>query len=212
MARKRLDPRAIDDPKHVRVLASPIRHEIVDTLSALGGRASVAAIAEQLGRHADGLYYHLRILCSAGLVAEIAGRGRDQRRFRLIGSGRAPLRLAYRAGRGGNASALSGYAHGLLQVAERDFRRGLAVPGVVTGGSRRELWAARNKGWIGASDLEEANRLLERLCTLTSRPRGASRDRLVSLAFVLAPLPPQPKRRGLPTARSGRHARRRVVG
>jgi DNA-binding transcriptional ArsR family regulator len=195
MARRRFDPRAISEPRHVRLLASPVRHEIVDTLSALGGTASVAALAEQLGRHADGLYYHLRLLCRAGLVEEIEREPRGGRRFRLAGTGKAPLRLAYRAGIGGNAPALSSYAHGLLQVAERDFARALRMPGVAMSGPRRELWAARNKGWVGAADLAEINRLLERLCDLTSRPRGAGRDRLVSLVFVLAPSSRRPKRR-----------------
>ena len=45
-----LRPRQIDDPKRIRVLASPVRHEIVDTLSALGGTATVARLAEQIGR------------------------------------------------------------------------------------------------------------------------------------------------------------------
>jgi hypothetical protein len=83
----------------------------------------------------------------------------------------------------------------LLQVAERDFARALRMPGVAMSGPRRELWAARNKGWVGAADLAEINRLLERLCDLTSRPRGAGRDRLVSLVFVLAPSSRRPKRR-----------------
>jgi DNA-binding transcriptional ArsR family regulator len=196
MARKAFDPRAISEPRHVRLLASPVRHEIVDTLSALGGTASVAELAEQLGRHADGLYYHLRLLCRGGLVREVDGAEGGERLYRLAGTGKAPLRLAYRTGRGGNAPDLARYAHGLLQVAERDFLRALRLPGVAMSGPRRELWAARNKGWIDAADLEEVNRLLERLCDLTSRARGAGRDRLVSLAFVLAPSSRKPKRRG----------------
>jgi hypothetical protein len=196
MVQGRFDPRAISEPRHVRLLASPVRHEIVDTLSALGGTASVATLADQLGRHADGLYYHLRLLCRAGLVQEIDPEPGAERLYRLVGTGKAPLRLAYRAGRGGNAPALSNYAHGLLQVAERDFAHALRTPGVAMSGPRRELWAARNKGWVGTDDLEEVNRLLERLCDLTSRARGPGRDRLVSLAFVLAPSSRKPKRRG----------------
>jgi len=196
MAKRRLDSRAISDPNRIRVLASPVRHELVDTLSALGGTASVAALAEQLGRPADGLYYHLRVLCKAGLVQEIDGPEGAERLYRLAGTGRAPLRLAYRAGRGGNTSALSSYAHGLLKVAEHDFKRALEMPGVVVSGERRQLWAARNKGWVGRAELQEVNRLLEKLCDLTSRARGPGRDSLVSLAFVFSPLARRSKRRG----------------
>jgi DNA-binding transcriptional ArsR family regulator len=189
----RLRPRQIDDPKRIRVLASPVRHEIVDTLSALGGTATVAHLAEHLGRHADGLYYHLRLLKKAGLVDEISSGG--ERAFRLAGSGRAPLRLAYRVDGGGNSHALEAYARGLLKVAQRDFTQALAIPDVVASGPRRQLWAARNKGWMSAADLAEVNSLLERLCTLTSQKRGEKRDVMVSLAFVLAPLIHRPRRR-----------------
>ncbi|HEU5137001.1 MAG TPA: helix-turn-helix domain-containing protein [Steroidobacteraceae bacterium] len=186
--------RQIDDPHRIRVLASPIRHELVDTLSALGGAVTVARLAEHLGRHADGLYYHLNLLKKARLVEELADE-RGERAFRLAGSGKAPLRLAYRVDRGGNAGALRTYSRGLLKVAQRDFLHALGQPGVVASGRRRELWAARNKGWVSARDLEQVNQLLEQLCAITSQKREAGRDQLVSLAFVLAPLEQRARRR-----------------
>lgn len=195
MSKPRLNPRAIRDARRIRVLASPVRHELVDTLSALGGRATVAQLAVQLGRPADGLYYHLRVLQKAGLVEELAKEA-GERIYRLVGTGKAPLRLAYDPAGRGNVSALSDYARGLLKVAQRDFEGGLRTPGVVMQGERRQLWAARNKGWVSAAELEEVNRLLEKLCELTSRPHEPGRDMLMSLAFVLAPCARRPKRRG----------------
>ena len=194
MASTVLKPRQIDDPKRIRVLASAVRHEIVDTLSALGGTVSVAQLAEHLGRHADGLYYHLRLLTHAGLVEEVTAEG-GERSFRLAGGGTAPLRLAYRTERRANVTALETYARGLLKVAQRDFVRALGDPEVVASGKRRQLWAARNKGWLGERDLEEVNELLERLCTLTSQQREPGCDTLVSLAFSLAPMEARAKRR-----------------
>lgn len=187
-----LDIRAIAGAERIRLLASPVRQELVDTLVALGGEASVGALAEQLGRPADGLYYHLRLLRRGGLVSEIEAAPGDEMRYRLAGGG-SPLRLAYTDGRAG--AALAKFARNLLKIARRDFEQGLETPGVVVEGPRRELWASRNKGWLSAEDLEEANALLERLSELASRPRGPGRDRLMSLAFVLAPLSPRPKRR-----------------
>jgi DNA-binding transcriptional ArsR family regulator len=190
-----LRPRQIDDPKRIRVLASPVRHEIVDTLSALGGTATVAQLAEHLGRHADGLYYHLRLLRRASLVEELPSQEGRERAFRLAGTGKAPLRLAYRVERTANARALESYSRGLLQVAQRDFTQALEIPDVVASGPRRQLWAARNKGWVSGTDLGEVNSLLERLCTLTSQKRETGRDVLVSLAFSLTPLARRAKRR-----------------
>lgn len=191
----RFDRRAIDDPRQIRALSSAVRQEIVDTLAALGGKASVADLAEQLGRPADGLYYHLRVLTDSGLVRQSETEGAE-RRYRLAGEGDDPLRLAYRKGAQSNLPAVTGFARALLQVAGRDFEAALELEGIAIDGPRRELWTARNKGWLSAQDLEEVNRLIERLNTLVSQPQAAGRDRLASFAFVLAPINPRPKRRG----------------
>jgi DNA-binding transcriptional ArsR family regulator len=190
--------RAIDHPSLIEVLASPVRQEIVDTLAALGGEASAAELAEQLGRHMDGLYYHLKILCKAELVVAVDSGGEAGRRYRLGGDGQ-PLRLSYSTGDASRAQALRSFVKGLLQVAEHDFNDALNTDEVVTQGAGRELWAARNKAWLSENELAEVNELLERLCTLMSRPHTAERSHLLSCTFVLAPHQAQPKRRGLST-------------
>ncbi len=185
----------VADPAQISLLSSPVRQELVDTLAALGGEAEVATLAEQLGRPADGLYYHLRALVDGGLVQEVAATEGEERRFRLPGGGTTPLRLAYDLGPGGNAAELRVFARGLLAIAGRDFEAGLDRAGMVVSGPGRELWASRNKGWLSRDDLAEVNALLERLSVLTSQPRAEGRDHLASLAFVLAPIDPRPKRR-----------------
>jgi len=196
-----LNRRAVSDPAQIRLLSSPVRQEILDTLATLGGRASVAALAEQLGRPADGLYYHLRALVRGGLVEDVQNEGGDERHFRLAGDGGAPLRLAYNLGEQGNAEELGIFTRGLLQIASSDFDEALKIEGVAVEGSRRELWASRNKGWLSQTDLEEVNSLLERLSTLASQSKAPGRERLVSCAFVLAPINPRPKRR-LPASKN----------
>lgn len=188
--------RAIAEPAAIEVLASPVRQELVDTLFALGGEASTAALAEALGHHADGLYYHLRLLCDAGLIEELRPAEGKERSFRLAGDGLTPLRLAYRPGAEGNAEALGTYVGALLKVAGRDFEQAVAVADAVVEGPHRQLWASRNKGWLSGSDLAETNALLERLCALLSQTRSPERDTLMTLAFVMAPALARAKRRG----------------
>ncbi len=195
MTQPKINFRAISDPALIRILASPLRQELVDTLTALGGEASVAAIATQLGRHADGLYYHLRILCKAGLLMEVMDEHKQERRYRLAGAAQMPMRLAYHIASSEEASALREFANGMLQVASQDFEQALDIPDVVTEGSQRQLWAARNKAWLSAQELEEVNALLERICELMSRPRSQGCDQLMSCSFLLAPIAPRPKRR-----------------
>lgn len=196
MPPRHFNHRAIADAAAIEVLASPIRQELVDTLFALGGEASAAALADALGQHADGLYYHLRLLCDADLIEELRlGEGKE-RTFRLSGDGRSPLRLAYRPGPEGNAGALDTYVAGLLKVAGKDFEQAIASSDTTVEGPRRQLWASRNKGWLSGDDIAEANALLERLCALFSQTRNAERDTLMTLAFVMAPSTARAKRRG----------------
>lgn len=187
----KIDYRAISDPRLITLLSSPIRQEIVDTLAALGGEASAAELAEELGRHADGLYYHLKLLSKGKLIIELES---DERRYRLAGE-QKPLRLAYQTGSERHTTALRKFAHGLVQVAEKDFGEALEMADVITEGPARQLWAARNKAWLSAEELTEANQLLERLCELMSHPRTEERKHLLSCTFVLAPHTAQPKRR-----------------
>lgn len=184
---------AIERADEIALLASPTRIELIDTIEALGGEASVAELAAQLGRPADGLYYHLRQLAEGGLLAETATT--EGRRYRTRMPRGERVRLRYRPGRNANAAAVGDVASSVLRVAGRDFSRAIADPKSVVEGPLRELWAARNKGWVGDAELVEINRLLVRIGDLLQRPRSASRDRLVALSWVLAPIDAKPARR-----------------
>lgn len=183
---------AVENACEIEVLASPTRIELIDTLEALGGDASVAELADHLGRPADGLYYHLRQLAAAGLVIEESTADGKRYRPRSRGEG---LRLRYRPGATANAKAVGQVAASVLRIAGRDFARALADPSTKVEGPLRELWAARGKGWVGAAELGEINRLLTRLTMLLRRPRSATRDRLIVLSWTLAPIHAKPARR-----------------
>ena len=190
-----LNPRAIENPKLVRLLASPVRQEMVDTIAALGGEATIARLAAELGRPADGLYHHIRLLLAAGLVEDVTNGDRGERLYALVGGG-GPLRLAYRRGANGNIDEVKAFARALLKIATTDFTAALDRPETRIEGSDRTAWAARDKGWLSDADIAEANRLIERLSALISQPKREDRAHLMSFAFSLAELEPQPTRRG----------------
>jgi DNA-binding transcriptional ArsR family regulator len=193
MAQKKRTAGPIENAHEIALLASPARIELIDTLEALGGEASVAELAAQLGRPADGLYYHLRQLAEGGLLIEEATP--EGRRYRTRMPRGERLSLRYRPGRTANAAAVGGVAASVLRVAGRDFSRALADPASVAEGPMRELWAARNKGWVGDTELAEINKLLVRINTLLRRQRSQARDRLVALSWILAPVDAKPARR-----------------
>lgn len=193
MAQKPKSRGPIENPKEIGLLASPTRIEIVDTLESLGGEATVAELAAQLGRPADGLYYHLRQLAEGGLLIETATP--DGRRYRTRVPEGERLRLRYKPGKNANAKAVGDVAASVLRVAGRDFKRAISDPEAVAEGALRELWAARNKGWVGDAELAEINRLLVRIIMLLHRPRTTTRNRLVALSWIIAPVDAKPARR-----------------
>ncbi len=186
----------VADPAGIGLLASPVRQDIVDTLAALDGEADVATVAGELGRAADGLYYHFELLADAGLITRVDADG-DARRYRIGTRPGTALRLAYEPG-GECAEAVQAVVARQLQAAGRDFRAAVARNGVRTRGPDRELWAGRSRGWLDEAGLREANELLERLQALLQGPRQPGQDQLFSLSFVMAPTPGRPKRRGRP--------------
>jgi DNA-binding transcriptional ArsR family regulator len=209
MARRK-PPMVVSRPAQLRALASPVRQEIVDTVQALG-QAAVTEIATHLGRPADGLYYHLRALQSAGLL-RVAGerRGRDGRPQALY-STTAPergMRLRYERDKPAALRPLKRLVGSMLRTAQRDFERGLGEPARVLDGPRRELWAARANGWLSDAELAELNRLLRSVNALLARGPGPGRRRMASITFVLAPVAARPPRRA---AAAGGSTRRRTL-
>ena len=185
----------ISAPEDIALLASGVRQELVDTLAAMGGEASVGELANELGRPMDGLYYHLEMLRKGGMVRENTDPDNVERRFRLASAKGAPLRVIYKPSVPGVTSALTKFSQQLLHIAGQDFTAALMLPGVQLSGPRRQLWISRNKGWMSDTDLEEVNALLLRLGELASQSRSNERGQLISLAFSLAPVQPRAKRR-----------------
>ena len=205
MAHKHSDSGLIEDDAALAALVSTVRQEIVDTIESLGGDAAIADIAAQLGRPADGIYYHVRRLVDSGVLREgdDPGDGRG-RRYRTAAQRGKRVQLKYGRGSRANNATVAKVVGGLLRTAARDFNGALRGGEAIGEGSLRDLWASRLKGWVADDDLREINRLLSRLSELLQQPRDPRRDRLVSLAWILAPIDDRPLRRqGVPAARRG---------
>lgn len=197
MAHKRNADGTIEHKAALTALVSTVRQEIVDTIEAIGGEAAVADIAAHLGRPADGIYYHLRRLVGSGVLrnGDDPGDGRGRRYSTTARRGKR-FQLKYGRESGADHKTVVRLVSGLLRTAERDFGRALRSGAAQGEGAQRELWASRLKGWVGDADLREINRLLVRLSQLLQQPRDPRRERLVTLAWVLAPIDDRPLRRG----------------
>ncbi len=188
----------IEDPRKIAVFATPVRVELVTATQALGGEATVAELAAQLGRPADGLYYHLRALVRGGLLEEKSGGA--GRSYRLAVTDAQAMRLRYKPGATANARAVAKVAKSMSRLAQRDFLRALAEPSTIAEGPSREIWAGRLRGWVDADELAQVNRLLRQLADLLLATRPASGGKLIAFHWMLAPLAAKPVRRSEPAA------------
>ena len=175
----------IESPQQLRALASAARQEIVDVLSRLG-TVSVAELAATLGRPADALYYHLRVLVRVGLVVEVVkerAAGRQEARYRTV----APeLHLRYSAADRAKVRDTSAIVASMLRLGTRDFRRSLERGQVRLSGADRELWALRATGWLEERDIQSVNTKIQDLRDAVWKPKNSGR--LYGITILLTPL------------------------
>ena len=182
----------IRSQRQMRALAAATRQEIVDVLPRMG-TVSVAELAGALGRPADSLYYHLRILKRVGLVLSAGARrlnGRLEVLFRAV----APeMSLCYEFGKKGNAREVNAIIASMLRLGVRDFSNSFRTADASVSGPKRELWALRKTGWLSQEQIAEVNRHLHALMRIMAV--SGKNGRLYAVTVVLTPLARRSRRR-----------------
>jgi len=169
--------------KELLALASSARQEIIDVLAQMG-TVSVAELARTVGRPADTLYYHLRILKKAGLVIDCGSRMIQSRREALYRA--RNLNIDYQAARQKNAGALTAVASSMLRLGIRDFKEAVRNEEVVVSGNHRELWAARKTGLLTKKNVGDINESIKKL--LSSVLPRSNTGQLYGITILLTPL------------------------
>ncbi len=181
----------VEQRGQLKALATAARQEIVDCLA--GRRpATIAEIAQQLGRPADALYFHVKRLVKVGLVEELAADPDDRQgsaRYALIAK---RLVLKYRRG---TQPEMQRIVRAAVRCGERDFELAYPDRAETQKEGKRDLWAGRVTGWLRPAELAQVNALLGQLSQILSRgapsPQALDEKRqLMSFTFLLAPAPP----------------------
>jgi hypothetical protein len=196
----------ITDLAQIRGLASPIRQEIVDAVTAMGP-VSVATLARSLGRAPNALYFHIQKLERLGLLVRreetaigtrpqarsratraATGRGRPSTSYDVPGR---PMMLAYQPGQSRTKAPMGKLVRSMLSSAGRSFVRAYRPDVAVVDGPDRNLWASRSKRMLSPRELRQVNAHLRALVAILNQPKPAStgKGRLVELTFVLTPSP-----------------------
>jgi DNA-binding transcriptional ArsR family regulator len=175
----------VSRPDQMAALASPARQELLDALARMG-TASLAELAETLGRPADGLYYHVRALEKVGLVRAAGSRKVGRRSERLVRALAPEYALRYPDAPAARARAAGAIVSGMLRLCIRDYRRAFGRSENRVSDPVRDVWALRTTGWLTPREVADVNRHVRGLRDAVSRsgPRG----RLYAVTILLAPL------------------------
>ena len=182
---RRPDRYVITRGPQLRALASSTRQEILDVLARLGV-ASVAEIAGALGRPADGIYYHLRVLRRVGLVTSPDGRSGGGRPEALFRAKASEMVLGYDATPARSAREVTRIVASMLRLGIRDFRSAFTAGRFRVKGPRRELWALRTTGWLSPAAIGDLNRRIRGITRAAARTRRG--QRLYGVTILLTPL------------------------
>ena len=195
----------VKDARQIRLLGSPVRQSLVDTIVS-SGPCAVGTLSQMLGRPMDRLYYHLRLLEKAGLVIALnvkSGIGRRNTEFDVPGR---PVRLQYDLRNAANKRAVGAVARSIWRASQANFARGLHDPDAVVSGSGRNLWTGREQGRLSGRDLATVNEHLQEILRIMLNARDApATNRLLQFTFSLSPYEPARPReraRGAPVSRT----------
>ena len=182
-------PYVVTSYKHVLALASPGREDIIDAVAILG-RCGISDMAKFLGRSRHSLYYHVKALRDCGLLVETKIRGMGVKPTAHYDLPGRPILVRYDLGSEKSRRAVIALGRSRFRSGQRGFVRGCSSESAVVEGPGRNLWVAHWKGWLTATDLEKANRLLHQLVDIFT-PSVADLKDLRSpyeLTFAVAPV------------------------
>jgi len=187
MSRKRKQPFFVKDVRQIRLLGSPLRQALIDTIVS-SGPCNVGTLSRMLGRPMDRLYYHLRLLEKAGLViARNVKPGVERRDTEFDVPGR-PIQLQYDLRNAANRRAVAAVVRSIGRAAQTDFARSLNDPESVVSGSERNLWSGRAQARLSPAELAEVNRHVQDVMQIMANARGRiDGNRLLQFTFSLSP-------------------------
>ena len=179
--------RWIAAPRQLKALSTPVRHDIVDRLTALGP-LPVKGLASVLGRKPTAIYRHLITLEKLGLVAasRVSGaRGRPAMIYRAAVP-RMGIALAPRVN--GNRSPMAKIASAMARQAAREYAAAFRSNEWVVEGTKRNHGFVALLSAPSKKRLAKINALLDELASLIWTPDSKPGKR-IRVSWFMSPFP-----------------------
>ncbi len=152
----RQDVLSVTSDKHWNAVTSPTRFEILEQMRS-AAPCSVAGLARQMDRPADGLYHHLRKLLGAGLIREVGQRpvGKQVETVYDLSYERMLYEIDPASGR--NVKQMTRLSGALMRLCGRVVEAGLSDSGMIGTGPAQNTWSRLDTTWLTDVALAEVN-------------------------------------------------------
>lgn len=177
----------LKDPVAIEALASAHRLEIV---SALGeaGEASIATLATQLGRTPHSLYYHVKLLERAGVIALADTRRRGRRDVRIWKLTSEHILLGAGAALPASLAKASKAVESMLRLTSRELSAALQRHVRAGGEKATPITGIRMKARLDDKALRRVVGLIDQIGRIVADANRSQRSgRIFTITLVLAP-------------------------
>lgn len=187
MERKRAKTVLVKGPRMWRAVSSPVRIEMIEQFR-VAGPCSVAELAELMDLPADGLYHHLKLLASVGIVVWVEDRVVGLRKEGVydLAAERLKFDADFRTGRG--AVRYEHVAAALARSTHRRVAAALGAGGLEIDGPHKSLWSRMETAWLDDAELAAVNEHLMKVEEILAEARQRRHGRMFSLSIFMTPV------------------------
>lgn len=181
----------IETEEQVAAISSDLRMQVLQCFK--HGEASIAELAERLGRSPQSLYHHIHKLVDAGVVVEHSVRRVGKRDETLYAPAAMRVELRHEPAKKKSRAALTKIAHTVLRLTRRDIITSIDAGMIKKSGRGRNTQIGRADALLSRSQVQRIHDLLDEVWAIMREDRsavGASAKRVpmtMTTAFFPSP-------------------------
>lgn len=176
----------VNSQAHWDAITSATRFEILEQMRS-AAPCSVAELARQMDRPADGLYHHLRKLVDAGLIREVGSRPVGKQVEAVYDLAYDTMIFEVDPGTGRNVEQMQRLTGTLMRLCGRVVEAAISNPAMIGTGAAQNTWSRLDTTWLTPDALAEVNGHLSAVRRLMIEGNRRREGQLVTIGVFGAP-------------------------
>lgn len=177
----------VEQAEQFDAVSSGVRFEMLTFLIA-AGPCSIAVLAEQMDRRADGLYHHVRKLMNAGIVREVGYRKSGRQVETIYDSVADHFKFDVDFESGRNVDRILQLMKATLRRSERIMADAIEAGAVSFETDSRNAFIRGETAWLTPDDLRKVIGHLQAIIDIFDAGRRQRDGELFAVTFNLSPL------------------------